>query len=318
MLIQNLIPLGSKTTMRIGGKARYYADILTRKDVEEAWRFASAATTPGSSLPSASLPGIPLIVLGGGSNTVFADGVVNALVVRLKNDGMTVDGNIINVGAGKILASLINDLAKHSLDLSTLTGIPGTIGGAVIMNAGCHGATISDVVEEVCTLMPNGEMRTRHSAECAFGVRHSVFQHESELILSARLALAPGAVRTIRERMQRHITERRARQPLQYANCGSVFRNPPKDVAWKLIAEAGLRGLWCGGAQVSEKHTNFIVNRNGATAADIVALVDIVQREVLRTSGISLEPELVVVAVTGSRHRSRKTDKIQPLPRAGV
>ncbi|HEY9713921.1 MAG TPA: FAD-binding protein, partial [Chroococcales cyanobacterium] len=164
-MIQEHVNIGAKTTMRIGGTAHYYAELTTKDDVEAAWAFALEHD-------------VPMIPLGGGSNTVFADGEIEALVVRIKNEDMKIEGNQVRVGSGKNLVVLINELAKHDLDLSPLTGILGTVGGAVFGNAGQgpHGIWIDRYVKEVSVFW-EGDWRVLKGADCDFGYRESIFKH---------------------------------------------------------------------------------------------------------------------------------------------
>jgi UDP-N-acetylmuramate dehydrogenase len=249
MHIQENISVGSKTTMRIGGKARYYADILTREDTEQAFAFAKEKN-------------IPLIVLGGGSNSVFADGTVNALVVRLKNDKMTVSGNRVTVEAGKILASFINDAAKHNLDLSALTGIPGTIGGAIFGNAGQGplGIWINSFVKHV-TVFLDGQWRTLTKDECDFSYRESIFKEAATppIIWEVELELPSKPEADVKAEVERLLKKRFETQP-HIKTAGSCFKALPDGTpAWKLIEAAGLRGHKIGGVQIAEKHANFLI-----------------------------------------------------------
>lgn len=302
MQIQELVPLGPKTTMRIGGKARYYAEILTEQDAEDAYAFAKkmSAETPSSPLP--------IIVLGGGSNTIFADDVINALVVRIKVETMTVDGSRVVVHAGKILGSLVNDLATNNLDLSALTGIPGTVGGAVFGNAG-QGATgiwIDAYVESVTALV-DGQWEVFTRPECDFRYRHSKFKDladtrnegvgalhatpgeaHSVIIWNVTMQVPQHPSVEVKAEVERLINKRIETQP-HVKTAGSCFKSLPDGTpAWKLIDAAGLRGTKVGGIQVSEKHANFLLNVEKGTFEDAVATVKTIREKVPQIEGVEM------------------------------
>lgn len=255
--------------MRIGGIAKYYADILTKEDVEEAVTFAREKN-------------IPLIVLGGGSNTIFADGIIDALIARIKAIETQVDGNRVTVESGKILASLINDLAKHNLDLSALTGIPGTIGGAIFGNAGqgIDGIWIDSFVESVEAFV-DGAWRTYTKEECDFRYRESKFKEIQDsgyklqacpIIWKSVLHVLSRPEAEIKEEVERLLKKRIETQP-HLKTAGSCFKALPDGTpAWKLIDAAGLRGMKIGDVQVAEKHANFLLNVGTAKFEDAVAV----------------------------------------------
>ncbi len=278
MQIQELVPLGPKTTMRIGGKARYYADLKTREDAEEAVKFAQEKA-------------IPLIILGGGSNTVFADGTINALVVRLKNDAMTVNGNMVTVEAGKILASLLNDLAKQNLDLSALTGIPGTVGGAIFGNAGQgHGGIwINSFVKHVTVLM-DGQWQTLTPDQCGFAYRESLFKDAANppIIWEVELEVPSKPEAEVEAEIERLLKKRFETQP-HLKTAGSCFKSTEDGTpAWKLIDAMGLRGHKEGGIQISEKHANFLLNIEQGSFDDIVRITTLVQEKVPEIAEIEM------------------------------
>lgn len=249
--------------MRIGGVAHYYAELATKDDVEAAWDFAQAHE-------------VPLIVLGGGSNTIFADGVIEALVVRLKNDAVTIGGNEVSVGCGKNLPMLINELAKHNLDLSPLTGILGTVGGAIFGNAGQGptGTWINSFVKEVL-VFEEGEWRVFTKDECDFSYRESIFKHGPEarpVIWEVVLSVPSRPMIEIEETIQTLLKRRIETQP-HVKTAGSCFKAVSETPAWKLIDAAGLRGYSVGDVQVAEKHANFLLNTGKATFEDAVTLV---------------------------------------------
>lgn len=278
MLIQNLIPIGSKTTMRIGGSARYYAEVKTREDTEEVVRFAEEKN-------------VPLIMLGGGSNTVFAEGTIEALVVRLKADKTVIDGNIVQVEAGKILGSLVNDLAKANLDLSALTGIPGTLGGAIFGNAGQGpmGIWIDRFVKHV-TVYLDHQWRTLTKEECDFRYRESLFKDTPTppLIWAVDLEVPSRPEADVKAEVEKLLKRRFETQP-HIKTAGSCFKALSDGTpAWKLIDAAGLRGHKEGGVQIAEKHANFLLNVEKGTFADVVRLTDLVKKKVPQIAEIEM------------------------------
>jgi UDP-N-acetylmuramate dehydrogenase len=270
MELQEMASVGGKTTMRIGGKARYFTVMQTHEDVEDAVKLANEKR-------------VPLILLGSGSNTVFNDGVTDALVARIGNAGVKVDGTRVTVGAGANLAMLVNDLAKQGLDLSPLTGIPGTIGGAIFGNAGQgpKGTWMDAYVVDATVYMADG-WKTFTKAECGFGYRESAFKHWTAhmdkwlimpIIWEATLDVPKGDPATIQAEVQRLLQVRIDTQP-HLKTAGSCFKAVGAVPAWKLIDAAGLRGTQIGGVQIAEKHANFLLNKGDATYADAKAIVE--------------------------------------------
>lgn len=270
MNIQENIPLKGKTTMRIGGEARYYADLETKEDVEKAWQFAQEKK-------------LPLIILGGGSNIIFADGTIEALVVRIKAGAVEIDGSNVRVEAGKHLAVLINELAEQDLDLSPLTGILGTVGGAIFGNAGQgpKGAWIDSFVESV-TIFREGKWQTLSRKECEFRYRESGFKDmPSPLIIwQTELTVPSKPSAEVKEIIEKLLQRRIETQP-HVKTAGSCFKAAgDKTPAWKLIDEAGLRGLKIGGVEISEKHANFLLNTEEGSLEDVCAIIERVQEAV--------------------------------------
>lgn len=281
MLIQENISVGSKTTMRIGGVARYYGDIVTKEDVEQAVAFAKEKN-------------MPLIVLGGGSNTIFAEGTVEALVVRIKANAMQVEGNTVRVESGKILASLLVDLAKQNLDLSALTGIPGTVGGALFGNAGQGpgGVWIDTYVRSV-TAYIDGVWKTLTREECAFRYRESGFKDRATglmppVVWEATLEAPSRPEAEVKGEIERLIKKRIETQP-HLKTAGSCFKALPDGTpAWKLIDAAGLRGKRVGGIEISQKHANFLLNVEKGTFADAVEATKLIRKKIPQIAGIEM------------------------------
>lgn len=308
MLIQELVPLGPQTTMRIGGKALYYSTIATEKDAEDAYAFSREKN-------------IPLIVLGGGSNTIFADYVINALVVRIKADNMTMENSLhprfgpealqnrtvssvaksetptsfvkIIVQAGKTLGSLLNDLAAHNLDMSALAGIPGTVGGAIFGNAGQgpNGVWTDAFVESVTAII-DGEWKTLKLDECDFRYRESKFKDISDdhsvIIWNAVLNVPSRPEDRVKAEIERLLKKRIETQP-HIKTAGSCFKSFPDGTpAWQFIDKAGLRGVKIGGVQISEKHANFLLNVDNGTFEDALAIAKLIRNKVPSISGIEM------------------------------
>lgn len=277
MLIQENVNIGAKTTMKIGGSARYYAELATKEDAEAAYAFAKEKE-------------VPLVVLGGGANTVFADGTIDALVVRIKADKTRAEGSQVIAQAGCILASLINECAKNDLDLSALTGIPGTLGGALFGNAGQgpKGIWLDSFVSNVTALV-DGAWKTFSKEECDFRYRESAFKRMPNVILwEAVLHLPSRPEAEIKAEVERLLKKRFETQPHQ-KTAGSCFKATRDGTpAWRLIDAAGLRGMRIGGVQISEKHANFLLNVERGTFEDIVALTKNIREKVPQIEGIEM------------------------------
>lgn len=302
MFIKEHEPLGPKTTMRIGGTARYFAELATKLDAEEAYAFAKKNN-------------LPLIVLGSGSNTIFADREVNALIVRIaaqqwKMDDSATPANsaTLNVESGKNLPMLINELAKEGLDLSALTGIPGTLGGAIFGNAGQgpKGVWIDSFVESVT--MYDGEWERLSKEECKFAYRESIFKNWhvnfsilnsqfliSPVIWSATLSIPKNDPSVIQGEIERLLKRRIETQPHQ-RTAGSCFKAAGDVPAWQLIEAAGLRGYKSGGVTISEKHANFLISDKGSAFQDAVKVVEEVKKKIPK----KLEVEMRFIKPDGS------------------
>ena len=274
------------TNTKTGGKA----DVLAFPDsVEETEKLIKIAKKNN----------VPLTILGNASNLIVKDGGIRGLVVILQHlNQITVDGTKVTAQAGASLIGTTRVAAKHSLTgMEFASGIPGSIGGAIFMNAGAYGGEIKNIVESVKLLTRNGEYKTYTVDELDFGYRHSRLQSEDDIVVAATFKLEHGDIKKIRERMEELSFLRASKQPLEYPSCGSVFRNPPNDHAGHLVEMAGLRGLRNGNAAVSQKHGNFIINLGGATAAQVRELIELVQERVYQYAGIRLEPEVRFVGV---------------------
>ncbi len=276
-------PMSGHTSLKIGGRAAAFFE-------------PSSVGELADLLAELEKSGLRYIILGRGSNVLFADGELSLAVVSSCGlNEITAEGDIISAGAGAPLSKIAAAALANSLTgFETLAGIPGTLGGAVFMNAGAYGGEIKDVCESV-TVYENGEIREYGAKDCAFSYRHSVFEDKNAVIISARLKLSAGDAGEIKEKMRELGERRRDKQPLEYPSAGSTFKRPQGDFAARLIEAAGLKGRTNGGAQVSEKHAGFLINRGGASFEDFAGLMETVRKEVYDYSGIMLEPEVRIV-----------------------
>ena len=275
-------PLSRHTTFRVGGPAEYLVtpEISQIPDVVALCRQYE----------------IPLTVIGNGSNLLVADAGLRGVVLEIGKaaSGIRIlDGEDLAVDAGTLLSETANFAAKHGLaGMEFAAGIPGSLGGAVVMNAGAYGGEMKDILSHVRVLTAEGEIKVRPADELDLSYRHSRMMDEGDIVLDARLNLTQGSEVVIRAKMDELRKKRVEKQPLEYPSAGSTFKRPEGYFAGKLIEEAGLRGFCVGDAQVSEKHCGFVINRGAASAAQILELVQRVQERVKEHSGVDLEPEV--------------------------
>ena len=241
---------------------------------------------------------IPFFVLGNGSNLLVSDSGFDGAVIKLSGsfNELSVSGNVITAGAG-VLLSKVCLLAEESglSGLEFAYGIPGTLGGAMVMNAGAYDGEMAYVVSEVTVLDGEGTVRTLSCEDMHFGYRDSIIKHSPMIVLSAKMTLEPGDRAEIHDKMADFLQRRKSKQPLEFPSAGSTFKRPVGYFAGKLIEDAGLKGKRIGGACVSEKHAGFIVNTGGATASDINMLMETVEEEVYQRFGVKLEPEVIKI-----------------------
>jgi UDP-N-acetylmuramate dehydrogenase len=274
-------PLAPYTTWRIGGPAELLALPADREDLFLAARWARSSGTPWR-------------VLGNGSNLLVADDGVRGLVIRTRRvlDTMEIDGSRIRAGAGAMLPAIANLAASRGLaGLEFAAGIPATVGGALVMNAGWHEHEIGDFVQWVDQMTPDGSVTRHDGPACGFRYRGSRFRGAGGLLLQTELLLEPGDPSEIRGRLDSFAASRKANQPTELPSCGSVFVQPKGDYAGRLIDEAGLKGTRVGDLEVSTKHANFFVNHGEGTSRDALALVERVEDEIERRFGVCLERE---------------------------
>lgn len=248
----------------------------------------------------------PLFILGEGTNLLVGDRGIRGVVISLKNCFKEIKrplffrkktGNrraVIKAGVGVKMSYLAKYAARYSLTgIEHLTGIPGSLGGAVVMNAGAEGTETGQVLRSVTRITQDGEIQTLKREELSFEYRKTIFPDDNGIIIEAELELEEGDRTEIQNMMDRHLSRRSRTQPLTIPNAGSVFKNPEGDTAGRLIESIGLKGLSVGDAGVSIKHANFIVNKGGATAKDVTYLIENIQKEVKEKTGIELQTEIV-------------------------
>lgn len=281
-------PLKDFTTFKIGGAAEVLFTPADVADLAHFWQHKPA--------------GVPITLLGEGSNVLIRDGGIAGIVVHIGTglDTVNIEGEHLFCGAGASTGKVARMARAAELTgAEFICGIPGSMGGALVMNAGCYGSEMVDILTDVHVITEKGEQKILQPSFFNFTYRHSVLP-EGWIYAGCTMALKAGDKAQIREKM-RHINhQRRQSQPLEYPNAGSWFKNPPPHAAWKLIAEAGCRGLRKGDAQVSEKHCNFFINLGHATAADMENLAQDVQQKVLEVTGVALVAE---VRLLGDRAR---------------
>ena len=280
-------PMSRHTSFKVGGCADVYFEPANAGELKCALRAAKEA-------------GTPFTVIGNGSNLLVRDGGIRGLVIRLGDSFSVIsaEGCVISAQVGATLGRLALAAQENALTgLEFASGIPGTVGGGLFMNAGAYDGSLSDVCAGA-KLMDLGTLEQRDvtAEELKLGYRTSVLQHGGLICLEASFRLAQGDRDQIRAKMDELNRRRRDKQPLSYPSAGSTFKRPEGNFAGALIEKAGLKGLSVGGAQVSEKHAGFIINTGGATAGDILKLIDLVRARVYEMSGVMLEPE---VRITG-------------------
>lgn len=280
--ILEMEPMSNHTTFRIGGPADLFAVPDTMEQAAAIVRICREQN-------------YPFYVIGNGSNLLVSDEGYRGLILQLYRNfsEITVEGEEITVKAGAMLSVIAKKALAHSLTgFEFASGIPGTIGGAAVMNAGAYGGEMKDVLVEVTVLTKENEVKVIPAQELQLSYRHSVIPQNEWIVLGAKLRLKKGEEAQIRARMEELKEQRVTKQPLEYPSAGSTFKRPEGYFAGKLIMDAGLRGYTVGGAQVAEKHCGFVVNRGGATAADVLQLMADVSDKVKEQFGVTLEPEV--------------------------
>ena len=270
------------TSLQVGGPAEVLVVPRDDSDLIRLITFASENS-------------IKTTIVGAGTKLLVSDHGVEGIVIKISDclTDLKLLGCNVEVGAGFKLAKLSQFVGKRGLSgLEFAVGIPGTIGGGVVMNAGAHGFSLSDMVTSVRAITLTGERKEFGKEKLGFGYRSSLFQGSEMIVTSAKLFLRSDSVKSISEKMSSYLKWRKENQPLDFPNAGSIFKNPPNLIAGKLIDEAGLNGYVIGDAKVSEKRGNFIINLGNATASDIISLIDLVKKRVYEKFKVRLECEI--------------------------
>lgn len=275
-------PMSRHTTFRVGGPADFFVIPKAKEEVRDVIRICKEA-------------GMPYYIIGNGSNLLVSDAGYRGVIVQIYKEmnEVKVEGDLVKAQAGALLSGIAaKALGAELSGFEFASGIPGTIGGACVMNAGAYGGEMKDVLESVTVLTGEGKIIELGRNELELGYRTSVIAKKGYIVLVAALKLERGDGEKIKTYMDELKEKRVTKQPLEYPSAGSTFKRPEGYFAGKLIEDAGLRGFQVGGAQVSEKHCGFVINRDHATAADIMELMRQVQIRVKENSGVDLEPEV--------------------------
>ena len=278
-------PMTKHTSFHIGGPAELMAQPQSEAELQSLLLKAAEAV-------------VPVTLVGNGSNLLVRDKGIRGLVIKLGSmlRDIKVSGNVLTFGSGVSLAQASKKAAELGLSgMEFAVGIPGSIGGAVYMNAGAYDGEMSKVVKSVRVMDAAGEVSELSAGELDFGYRHSALQGSSKIVTSVTVELAAGDKQAIAEKMADFSNRRITKQPLELPSAGSMFKRPPGYFAGTLIDQTGLKGYTVGGAQVSTKHAGFVVNIGGATAADVLQLISDVQAKVFAAHGVHLEPEVLVL-----------------------
>ncbi len=276
-------PMSRHTTFRVGGSAELFLEIRTASEIQKLLTFFQES-------------GTKYFIVGNGSNLLVSDGGYDGAILHIGEgfDKIGVVGEKVRAQAGALLGRAALTAQQNSLTgLEFAFGIPGSVGGAAVMNAGAYGGEMSQVVSMVTGFTSDGDEVKLSNKELDFGYRKSILKQEKIVVAEVEFCLSDGSPEEISMKMNDLTGRRRAKQPLEYPSAGSTFKRPEGHFAGKLIMDAGLKGLCVGGAQVSEKHCGFIINKGGATAADVRQLMKKVQDRVKEQSGVELEPEII-------------------------
>ncbi len=276
-------PMRLHTTFRVGGAARLFLKLESEKELQD---IVTLMKTEGEDY----------YLIGNGSNLLISDKGYDGVMIQLAKDfsKVQVDGSRLYCEAGATLSAIARVALEHSLSgFEFAAGIPGSLGGAIVMNAGAYGGEMKQVVESVRLMDAEGHIVEKSCEEMNFGYRHSLIKEEPYIVLGATICLQNSSQSQIKEQMEQLAAQRREKQPLEYPSAGSTFKRPEGYFAGKLIQDAGLRGFQVGGAQVSEKHCGFVINKEQATATEIYQLIQEVRARVAAEFGVTLETEVI-------------------------
>ena len=294
--IQNLIPkeniyinepMSKHTSFKIGGPAECFIKIKTIEQLRNILEYEKKDN-------------IPLTVIGNGSNLLVSDDGIKGIVLKIEiekiDEHIQNDEILITVGSGIKLGAIAQKCLKEEIaGFEFASGIPGTIGGAIRMNAGAHGSEMKDIVKTVTYMTRDGEVHTITNEQAKFEYRKSLFAEKDYIILEVGMQLKKGNAEEIKEKMTEYATYRKEKQPIEYPSAGSTFKRGTDFVTAKLIDECGLKGYQIGGAQISEKHAGFIINKNNATAQDVIKLMEYTKEQVYKKFGKKIEQEIEII-----------------------
>lgn len=280
-------PMKAHTSFKVGGPAEVYITVKTEQELQEIQKLAKENK-------------IPIYIIGNGSNILVTDNGIKGIVIKIEIKKLEIEKqeneNVkIKIGAGNKIIETAHTLLKQEISgLEELSGIPGTIGGAIKMNAGANGKEIKDIIKQVTVLSEEGKIKILQKEELQLSYRNSVFKTNKDIILEAEFILKKGQKEEIKEKMDEYSRQRKEKQPLEYPSAGSTFKRGENYITAKLIDEAGLKGYKIGGAEISKKHAGFIINKNNATAKDILDLIRYTQEEIYKKFGKKIQLEVEI------------------------
>ena len=280
-------PMRNHTSFKIGGNADLFVSVVNEDELKEALNYAK-------------LKNLPITIIGNGSNLLVSDNGIRGLVIKIDIQFLKIENNkkdiVVTVGSGnKIMALGIQLKEKEISGFEELSGIPGTIGGAVFMNAGAYGKEMKDMVVSTKCMNREGKVFELSNEEQKFEYRSSIFNKKEYIILDTKLKLQSGKKEDIEQKMKEYLNKRKEKQPLEYPSAGSTFKRQEGIITAKLIDDCGLKGYKIGGAMVSEKHAGFIVNTGDATAKDVIDLIKYVKDKVYEKYGVEIEEEIKLI-----------------------
>ncbi len=282
--IQYNVPMSKYTSFKVGGPAECLIKIETLEELKQILEIAQNNN-------------IKTTIIGNGSNILVKDKGIKGIVLKIeiKKFELSKENELI-VGSGNKLGEIAQKLAKEEITgFEFASGIPGTVGGAIRMNAGAHGSEMKDVVKTITYINKNGKINTIENSQAEFEYRKSIFSRNDFIIIEAKMQFSKGNKEEIQAKMQEYLTYRKEKQPIEYPSAGSTFKRGKDFITAKLIDECGLKGYKIGGAQISEKHAGFIINTGNATAEDILRLIEYTKKQVYDKFGKEIEPEIEII-----------------------
>ena len=277
--------MSKHTSFKIGGPAECLVKIQTAEELKEILELVSKQN-------------IPLTIIGNGSNILVSDEGIKGLVLKIEIDKFEINPETayLKIGSGVKLGFIAQKCLKQQIaGFEFASGIPGTIGGAIRMNAGAHGKEMKDVVKTITYMDRNGQIHKIQNEEAQFEYRNSMFSHNEYIILEVEMQLEKGSSEEIQAKMTEYATYRKEKQPIEYPSAGSTFKRGTDFITAKLIDECGLKGYQIGGAQISEKHAGFIINKENATAEDVIKLMEYTKEQIYNKFGKVIEPEIEII-----------------------